>query len=316
MTENHPTASGEPVYTYPDSRNGMLKVTKDKHGKHVIETKEGFFGKTHRATVLAPKGAGLLQMVHALLGTDDTGHVIVNRDLLTQALKAAFFEVDDNAMEELRKQMAQAGIHLDPLGDDPTPTTSVKRCCGTSVGGRLTRTNPATGQTEYAILGRAWWPIGWAPFAGHARDHGQESPEEAAIAEGAEELGIHITGLTELFSVHLPNLCASLPHQPKPGHLWTVYDIHTPTTVLTPAPGETTGAEWVTGEELQRLAEATVAFAHTGRPAQEQPRLSLEAVWVELLARAGDITISRTDRDTVARLYTTPPPEYWLGGRP
>lgn len=200
---------------------------------------------------------------------------------------------------------------------NPTSTrTTAKRCCGTSVGGRLTRTSPVTGQTEYAILGRAWYPLGWAPFAGHARDHGQNSPEEAAIAEGAEELGIHVTGLTKLFTVSLPNLCASLPHQPRPGHLWTVYDVQTPTTVLTPAPGETTGAEWVTGEELQRLAEVTIAFACTGRPAQEQPRLSLEAVWVELLARAGDITVPDTDRDAVARLYTTPPGQYWLGGRP
>ena len=192
----------------------------------------------------------------------------------------------------------------------------MKVCCGTSVGGRLTRVSPVTGHLEFAILGRGWWPPAWGMFAGHARDHGQESPEEAAIAEGAEELGIQITELTEILNVHLPNLCASLPHEPKPGHMWTVYHVHTPTTVLTPAPGETTGAEWVNGEELQRLAEVTINFAHTGRPAHEQPRLSLEAVWVELLAQIGDITVSRADRDAVARLYTTPPPEYWLGGRP
>lgn len=197
-----------------------------------------------------------------------------------------------------------------------TTNTTAKRCCGTSVGGRLTRTNPATGLTEFAILGRGWWPPAWGLFAGHARDHGQKSPEEAAVAEGAEELGIRVTGLTELVTVHLPNLCSSLPHEPTPGHLWTVYDIETPDTTLTPAPGETTGAEWVTAEELQRLAEVTTAFARTGRPAQKQPRLSLEAVWVELLALTGDITVTDAERASVARLYTTPPPEYWLGGRP
>ncbi|WP_116247726.1 NUDIX domain-containing protein [Nocardiopsis sp. FIRDI 009] len=194
-------------------------------------------------------------------------------------------------------------------------TKTAKRCCGTSVGGRLTRTDPATGITQFAILGRGWWPPAWGLFAGHARDHGQSDFREAAVAEGSEELGIRVTGLTERFTVHLPNLCASLPHEPVPGHLWTVYDIETTDTVLTPAPGETTGAEWVTGEELQRLAEVTVAFARSGRPAHEQHRLSLEAVWVELLARTGDITVSATDRAAVARLYTTPPPEYWLGGR-
>ncbi|KOX11852.1 hypothetical protein ADL05_23020 [Nocardiopsis sp. NRRL B-16309] len=192
----------------------------------------------------------------------------------------------------------------------------MKRCCGTSVGGRLTRTDPATGLIQFAILGRGWWPPAWGLFAGHARDHGQPDFKAAVVAEGSEELGIRVTGMRELFTVHLPNLCASLPHEPTPGHLWTVFDIETPDTVLTPAPGETTGAEWVTQEELQRLAEVTITFAHSGRPAQEQPRLSLEAVWVELLARTGDITVSDTDRAAVARLYTTTPPEYWLGGRP
>ncbi|CAL9625057.1 hypothetical protein SUDANB121_05959 (plasmid) [Nocardiopsis dassonvillei] len=197
-----------------------------------------------------------------------------------------------------------------------TTDRPAKRCCGTSVGGRLTRIDPASGQTQFAILGRGWFPIGWAPFAGHARDHGQKNPREAAVTEGSEELGIRVTGLTERFTVHLPNLCASLPHEPRAGHLWTVYDIQTPDTVLTPAPGETTGAEWVNAEELQRLAEVTVAFARSGRVAAAQPRLSLEAVWVELLARTGDITVSAADRAAVARLYTTPPPAYWLGGRP
>ena len=196
-----------------------------------------------------------------------------------------------------------------------TNTTAVKRCCGTSVGGRLTRTNPATGLIEFAILGRGWWPPAWGLFAGHARDHGQADFKEAVTAEGAEELGIRVSGLSELVTVHLPNLCASLPHEPLPGHLWTVFDIETPDTVLTPAPGETTGAEWVTTEELQRLAEVSIAFAHTGRPAQHQPRLSLEAVWVELLALTGDITVSDADRTAVARLYTSAPPQYWLGGR-
>ena len=191
-----------------------------------------------------------------------------------------------------------------------------KTCCGTSVGLRITRTSPTSGLNEFAILGRGWWPPAWGLCAGHARDHGQESPEEAAAAEGAEELGVTVTGMTRMFTVHLPNLCASLPAQPRPGHLWTVFDIDTPDTVLTPAPGETTGAEWVTAEELQRLAEVTIAFACSGRPAQEQPRLSLEAVWVELLALSGDIAVSQDAREAVRLLYTTPPGEYWLGGRP
>jgi len=195
-------------------------------------------------------------------------------------------------------------------------TKTIKRCCGTSVGMRITRVSPVTGKTEWAILGRGWWPPAWGLCAGHARDHGQKDFKEAAAAESSEELGVTVADMTELVTVHLPNLCASLPHEPRPGHLWTVYDVQTEDTVLTPAPGETTGAEWVTREELQRLADVTIAYAHTGRPAREQPRLSLEAVWVELLCLVDDIAVSEADRHAVKRLYTSAPDEYWMGGRP
>ncbi|MEY9210609.1 NUDIX hydrolase (plasmid) [Thermobifida halotolerans] len=194
-----------------------------------------------------------------------------------------------------------------------TTTTITRRCCGTSVGGRIRRT--IAGRTEYALLGRAWWPIGWAMVAGHAADEGQASPEAALVAETAEELGLTVQSCTPLLAVDLPNLCQSPPARPVAGHRWTVYDVEVaPDTALCPDPTETTGAEWISGEELQRLAEATIAYARTGRPARDQHRLTLEAVWVELLARTGDITATAADRQAVARLYTTPPDEYWTGG--
>lgn len=197
--------------------------------------------------------------------------------------------------------------------DDMTTQTTLQRCCGTSVGGRIRRTTPQ-GRVEYALLGRGWWPIGWAMVAGHAADENQASPEDALVAETAEELGLAVQSCTPLLTVDLPNLCQSPPARPVAGHRWTVYDVQiAPGSLLRPDPTETTGAEWISGEELQRLAEATIAYARTQRPARDQHRLTLEAVWVELLARTGDITVTEADRQAVARLYTTPPDTYWTG---
>ncbi|MDA2804567.1 NUDIX domain-containing protein [Nocardiopsis suaedae] len=191
-------------------------------------------------------------------------------------------------------------------------------CCGTSVGGRVRRT-AANGDEEYAILYRAWWPIGGACIAGHGKDKRQASFETAMREEADEELGLKVLEATEVLTVHLPNLCSAPPADAfaSPGHLWTVFDLEVaPDARLLPDPEETRGAEWVTGDRLREMAAATIAFARSGRPAAEQPADSLEAVWVELCHRLGDITVSDADRSSVRGLYSSPPPEYYRGGRP
>ena len=165
-------------------------------------------------------------------------------------------------------------------------------CCGTSVGGRVRRTTP------------------------DGKDKDQATYETAMREEADEELGLKVLHATELTTVHLPNLCSAAPTDP-PGHLWTVFDLEVvPGARLLPDAEETRGAEWVDRGRLTAMADATIDFARTGRPAAEQPADSLEAVWVELLHRIGDLTVCEDDRDAVRRLYTTAPPEYWSGGRP
>ncbi|MCY9787938.1 NUDIX domain-containing protein [Nocardiopsis sp. EMB25] len=191
-------------------------------------------------------------------------------------------------------------------------TTAAKRCCGTSVGARVRR-RTTTGW-EYLLIGRGWWPLGQAPVAGHVRD-AHTDVVAALLAEMAEETGLTVAGYRFLHEGYLPNLCASLPAQPRAGHYWWIYDA-TVTGTLTPDPEETTGAGWVDADRLQELADITICHAADARPARDLPPQALEAVWVEHLARTGDIQATTDERKIVARLYTVAPDAYWLGGRP
>lgn len=188
-------------------------------------------------------------------------------------------------------------------------TTKTKRCCGTSVGARVRR-RTTTGW-EYLLIGRAWWPVGQAPVAGHVYD-AHTDVIDALVAEMREEVGLTVISYELLHEVRLTNLCQSLPAQPTPGHYWWLYDVEAAGD-LSPDPEETTGARWVSAAELQRLADITVFHALAGRPARTLPPEALEAVWVTHFAATGDITVTPAALASVERLYATAPDEYWLG---
>lgn len=185
------------------------------------------------------------------------------------------------------------------------------RCCGTSVGVRI-RTWDADHGWLYLLIRRGWHPIGCAPVAGHVKD-AHTDVTSALLAEVREETGLQVTDSRVLWEGHLPNLCASLPARPVAGHEWTLVDAEV-TGELRPDPEETRGALLATSRKLQAMADATIDFARSGAPVHEQPPSSMEAVWVEHLARLGDITADASARRAVARLYTAPPRFYWLGG--
>lgn len=180
------------------------------------------------------------------------------------------------------------------------------RCCGTSVGILIAN------EDRLLMIERGWWPVGIAPVAGHVRD-AHETVADALHAEVAEEVGLTVVGApTLLWEGHRPNLCQSLPATP-PGHYWWLYRA-TATGTLTPAAGETRGAAWYTPTQVQDLANRTIAHAHGHITADEfATRPGLEAVWVAHLAQLGLITADAADLAAVAQLYTTPPPEYWMG---
>ncbi|MEE2036116.1 NUDIX hydrolase [Nocardiopsis sp. CT-R113] len=187
--------------------------------------------------------------------------------------------------------------------------TTATRCCGTSVGARVRRrTNNGW---EYLLIGRAWWPIGQAPVAGHVYD-AHTDVIDALVAEMHEEVGLEVVSYELLHEVRLTNLCMSLPAAPVAGHHWWLYDVEA-SGELHPDPEETTGARWVSAAELQRLADITTFHALAGRPARTLPHEALEAVWVTHFAATGDIRATPAALGAVERLYSTPPDEYWLG---
>lgn len=184
------------------------------------------------------------------------------------------------------------------------------RCCGSSVGALVRRRTADNTAWEYLLIGRAWWPIGWAPVAGHVWD-AHATPHEAVRAEMREESGLSVVTATLLFETRLSNLCQAPPASPVPGHHWWVFLV-TVTGDLAPDMHETTGARWVLADELQDMADVTIRHALAGGHARDLPASALEAVWVELFAAAGDIRASDTARRAVARLYSTPPDAEWV----
>ena len=140
-----------------------------------------------------------------------------------------------------------------------------------------------------ALLQRARFPIGIAPPAGHVDEHG--SPEEAALAEVHEEVGLTLAigGLvkTHIQGRRVANRCR------RPGgdyHDWWVYTATVPAAGLQPDAVETMGAGWYSAAELQKLADRYEAYRNgsIGEDAwQVEP--GLEPVWYEFISELGRI---------------------------
>ncbi|MEE2041567.1 NUDIX hydrolase [Nocardiopsis sp. CT-R113] len=189
-------------------------------------------------------------------------------------------------------------------------TKALKRCCGSSVGIIITDE-----QDRLLMVERGWFPHGIAPVAGHVYDE-HTDVADALAAEVEEEVGLTVTSSERIGRGHIPNLCASLPAQPRPGHHWWLYRA-TATGALRPALGETKGAAWYTPREVRALADRTLAHARgeiTQREFETDP--GLEAVWVLLLHEAGLLQACYEELVLARKLYTVAPDEYWLGGRP
>lgn len=143
---------------------------------------------------------------------------------------------------------------------------------------------------EYALLTRGRFPIGIAPPAGHVDGHG--SPEQAAVDEVYEELGIalSIEGLkrTVIIGRRVGNVCR------RTGgghHVWDVYEATVAQSAeLRPAPDETKGAAWCSRAAVQALSQRTAAYqAGEISAADWAARPGLEEVWVGFLRELGHI---------------------------
>jgi 8-oxo-dGTP pyrophosphatase MutT (NUDIX family) len=157
-------------------------------------------------------------------------------------------------------------------------------CDGTSVGVILT---DETGKV--ALLRRRRFPVGIAPPAGHVDDHG--TPEQAAIAEVAEEIGIALVidglKLTTIANRRITNRCRRIGGE---YHDWNVYQASVTHMPLQPDPDETGGAGWYDSAAVQALADRTRAYqAGILSEADWTDYPGLEAIWVDFLGELGYI---------------------------
>lgn len=142
---------------------------------------------------------------------------------------------------------------------------------------------------RFALLRRARFPIGIAPASGHIDQHG--SPEQAAVAELAEELGL----VVDLSALHPTTIQAQLVNNPcrRTGgdhHVWWVFEVNDVEAELHPSPDETQGASWYAHGELERLAQRTRDY-DAGLVSQREWEVEpgLEVVWLDLFTQLGHL---------------------------
>jgi 8-oxo-dGTP pyrophosphatase MutT (NUDIX family) len=140
---------------------------------------------------------------------------------------------------------------------------------------------------RFALLERARFPIGIAPASGHVDNHG--SPEQAAVAEAAEELGLvvpaHALRPTIIQGQLIRNPCRRIDGD---HHTWWIYEAAEFSGALQPSPDETKGAGWYSQMQLQELAERTMRFeAGVVRHEAWEAQPGLEDVWVQLFTQLG-----------------------------
>ncbi|MGW7433259.1 NUDIX domain-containing protein [Streptomyces sp. NPDC054861] len=149
-----------------------------------------------------------------------------------------------------------------------------KRCDHASVGAVIS--SPA----GLLVFERATPPAGIAPVAGHLDQHG--SPEQAARAEAAEEVGLTVTHLQLLLEQWRPNRCRRTPTGPV-GHHWWIFTAHVSGS-LRPSAREVRAPRWIHLDQLHQYARRTTAYAEGRLSRQEfEQEPGLEPVWVRFL---------------------------------
>lgn len=174
-----------------------------------------------------------------------------------------------------------------------------KTCDNASVG--VIITTQFDDGPRYLMFTRVTPPIGVAPCAGHVDDHG--SPEDAAIAEVSEELGLTVTRLNEAASGWLPNRCRRDSGSRGIGHQWTIFTAGV-VGQITPSPREAREPRWVTVAEIAALAGHTLSYGRGEvSPDEFAADPGLEPVWVVWLSRLGVLDATGGELDIIHQLY-------------
>lgn len=142
---------------------------------------------------------------------------------------------------------------------------------------------------KIALLKRAKFTIAIAPPAGHIDEHG--SPEQAAINEVSEELGLIISlgGLlkTVIDGRNVSNRCRRIGGD---YHKWWVYRTTDFSGTINPSQDETQGAGWYSRQEIQSLADCAKLLKE-GKISEEEwcENPGLEVVWYDFMSELGYI---------------------------
>ena len=191
--------------------------------------------------------------------------------------------------------------YLDPTTWPTVPEHITTTCDNTSVGVIIR-------DDDYRVLmlTRSTAPVGIAPVAGHIDTHNRVI--DAAITEVDKATGLTVTGITPTRSNWWrTNICHRQHGPAGPGHTWTL--LHATTTgTLNPYPAEATNLRWYTTQEIQALAERTVAYACGYlTPTQFTANPGLEPVWVDFLYDDNEINIPAHYRAAVNHLASWSP---------
>jgi ADP-ribose pyrophosphatase YjhB (NUDIX family) len=113
------------------------------------------------------------------------------------------------------------------------------------------------------------------------------SPEQAAVSEVAEELGltVPISALrpTSIQAQFIGNPCRRIGGD---YHVWWVFEVTGIEAELNPSPDETLGAGWYDQDELERLAQRTKNYQAGMVPQKKwEAEPGLEVVWLDLFAQ-------------------------------
>ncbi len=161
------------------------------------------------------------------------------------------------------------------------------------------------------LITRATYPSGRAPLCGHRDDHGDWIA--AAVAETFEEAGLTVDTLTPFMLSWMPNRCRRVPGPIGVGHNWTLFKA-TVTGDLSLNPEEASAAAWYSQEQLQELADRTVAYCKGQVPEEQwQADPGLEPAWVVLLSMPSwttgwPIRVEPRDRAAVVSVAAGNPP--------
>lgn len=142
-------------------------------------------------------------------------------------------------------------------------------------------------------------PAGVAPVAGHVDQHG--SPERAAHAEVAEEVGLAVTSLRLVLTAWRTNPCRR-PTADRVGHRWWIYRAEA-SGQIRPSADEVRAPRWRHPDQLQQLACSTVAYAE-GQLSEEQftANPGLEPVWVRFLHELHLVTLPNDSLNLVDKI--------------